>query len=116
MERRKLAEEHPQLPLPALQTTSADFHTSAEPIECPLRTSIVVVNYNAIPTIGPCLRSLVSTTDETTEIIVVDNGSTDGSAQLIAEFFPSVKLIYATNLGFGGGNNLGKPWRKEISC
>lgn len=93
--------------IPDHQTTSADVWKSAEPIECPLRTSIVVVNYNAMPTIGPCLRSLVSTTDETTEIIVVDNGSTDGSAQLIAESFPSVKLIYATNLGFGGGNNLG---------
>lgn len=91
-----------------------DFHTSStgtcelvEPVARRGRVGIVVVNYNGMATIESCLSSLIETTNETVEIIVVDNGSTDGSAEFIAECFPSVTLIRADNLGFGGGNNLG---------
>jgi GT2 family glycosyltransferase len=72
-----------------------------------LRASIIVVNHNGLATIAPCLASLIATADDTVEIIVVDCDSTDGSAGLIAGSFPSVRLIRAANLGFGGGNNLG---------
>ena len=42
------------------------------------------------------------------EIIVVDNGSTDGSAQYLRETFPGVRVLaLKTNLGFGGGSNAG---------
>ena len=42
------------------------------------------------------------------EIVVVDNNSKDGVAQLLKEQFPNVKLIESDkNLGMGGGNNIG---------
>lgn len=72
------------------------------------RASIIVVNYNGAGYITSCLESLLATTDETAEVIVVDNCSTDGSDALIAERFPDLALIHSpANLGFGGGNNLG---------
>lgn len=73
----------------------------------PLRASIIIVNYNGRATIASCLSSIIATSGESVEIIVVDNGSTDGSADLVAETFPSVTLARVGNLGFGGGNNLG---------
>jgi GT2 family glycosyltransferase len=71
------------------------------------RASIVVVNHNGRATIAACLESILAALDEAAEVIVVDNGSGDGSAELVAASFPTVTLIRAGNLGFGGGNNLG---------
>jgi GT2 family glycosyltransferase len=75
--------------------------------ETPL-ISVVVLNWNGIQTIEKCLNSLYEQTYKPLEILVVDNGSTDGSPDLIRENFPEVKLIInEKNLGFGGGNNIG---------
>jgi len=69
--------------------------------------SIVIVNWNGKQYIGDCLRSIQKNVSQPYEVIIVDNNSTDGSADLIAESFPWVKLIRSTeNLGFGRGNNL----------
>lgn len=74
----------------------------------PVQTSIIVVNYNGADHIIPCLESLLATVDVATEIVVVDNCSTDSSDVLISSRFPSVTLVHSpANLGFGGGNNLG---------
>ena len=73
-----------------------------------LRVSIVIVNYNGRSFIRDCLHSVREFSPETTEVIVVDNDSRDGSAEIIRTEFPWVRLIEsATNLGFTGGNNLG---------
>lgn len=70
--------------------------------------SVVVLNWNGDRTIERCLRSLEEQTYRPLEIIVVDNASTDGSADLVRERFPDVKLVLnEKNLGFGGGNNVG---------
>jgi GT2 family glycosyltransferase len=70
--------------------------------------SIVVLNLNGKDCLGKCLRSLFESKYENKEIIVVDNGSTDGSQDFVKSQFPSVKLIEnQKNLGFGPGNNVG---------
>jgi hypothetical protein len=71
--------------------------------------SIILVNYNGAEVVLNCLRSLLQFLHTVPyEIIVVDNASTDGSAALIAQQFPAVKLIkQAENRGFGAGNNVG---------
>ena len=71
--------------------------------------SVVVVSFNVRNLLETCLASLKSASSGLDlEIVVVDNGSSDGSAELIRRRFPDVKLIEsATNLGYGGAINLG---------
>jgi GT2 family glycosyltransferase len=68
--------------------------------------SILVVSYNTREMTLECLRSVVCETRARHEIIVVDNASTDGSADAIAAEFPDIRLIaLEENLGFGRANN-----------
>ncbi|MFG0329808.1 MAG: glycosyltransferase family 2 protein [Phycisphaerales bacterium] len=69
--------------------------------------SILVVSYNTRDMTLACLRSVFDSIDlESTEVIVLDNASSDGSADAIAAECPDARLIRSeTNLGFAGGNN-----------
>ena len=72
--------------------------------------SAVLVNYNGRPWIRPCLHSLESGLGEAIphEVIVVDNGSSDGSAELIRREFPWVRLVLnEVNRGFAAAVNQG---------
>jgi GT2 family glycosyltransferase len=70
--------------------------------------SIVIVNWNGKRYLARCLSSLLSQTYRDFEIIVVDNGSGDGSVELIRGQFPMVRLIQnSSNQGFAGPNNQG---------
>lgn len=71
--------------------------------------SIVIVTRNAFDVVHACLTSIQrSTRNIEYEIIVVDNGSTDGSATRIRETFPDIILISnASNDGYGAACNLG---------
>jgi N-acetylglucosaminyl-diphospho-decaprenol L-rhamnosyltransferase len=66
--------------------------------------SAVVVTYNAAPWIGRCLESLRGTG---AEVVVVDNGSTDGTLDVARETLPEARVIEQDNRGFGAGNNTG---------
>lgn len=70
--------------------------------------SVLIVSFNTKLLTLDCIRSLYAETcDISFEVIVVDNGSSDGSAQAIANAFPQIRLIaLAHNLGFGPANNL----------
>lgn len=72
-------------------------------------TSIVIVSWNARPYVEECLVSLTALRkDISTEIIIVDNASTDGTADMIHRRFPQVRLFEnASNLGFARANNIG---------
>ncbi len=67
----------------------------------------VIPNWNGKDLLGTCLDSLMGQT-LATNIIVVDNGSTDGSQALIRKSYPTIKLIELDkNYGFAGGVNAG---------
>src|SRR3989344_2623749 len=72
-----------------------------------LLVSIIIVNYNGGKYIEECISSIKKSSYKQYEIIVVDQDSTDGSADLINEKFPEVRLIRNKNTGYAGGNNLG---------
>ena len=72
-------------------------------------TSILIISYNTREMTLACLRSIFGKTSglEFEEVIVLDNASSDGSADAIAAGFPEVHLIRSEqNLGFARGNNL----------
>ena len=72
------------------------------------RVSLIILNWNGIGLIADCLRSVAAQTYPDFETLVVDNGSTDGSVELIEREFPSVRLIKnGENTGFCRGNNIG---------
>ena len=74
----------------------------------PPRVSVVIANWNGRHHLERCLAALQAQTYPAFEIIVVDNGSTDGSADLVAREFPAVRLIRnGENTGFCRGNNIG---------
>jgi hypothetical protein len=79
------------------------------PLSGPIDISVVIVGWNAKHYLELCLDSLVKAPPRrSVEVLVVDNASTDGSAEMIESKFPWVKLIKSTeNLGFSRGNNLG---------
>ncbi|MBD0282481.1 MAG: glycosyltransferase [Thermoleophilaceae bacterium] len=69
--------------------------------------STIIVNHERRDLLRMCLRSLeraLARTEEETELIVVDNGSTDDSVDLVRELFPDVVLVTLDrNEGFAGG-------------
>ncbi|MDF3064708.1 MAG: putative glycosyltransferase [Polyangiaceae bacterium] len=70
--------------------------------------SVVVVNWNSRDHLAACLSSLEAQTHRELQVIVVDNGSVDGSAEMVATRFPSVTLVQTgANLGFAEGCNRG---------
>lgn len=74
------------------------------------KVSILLVNYNGLAHLDECLSSVCAQTYPGLEIIMVDNGSKDGSAEHVERAFSAVKVIRAgANLGFAGGNNFGLP-------
>lgn len=73
-----------------------------------LDLGIVIVNYNVRDLLHDCLISVYdSKGDFTFETCVVDNGSNDGSADMVTTHFPQVRVIRADNEGYAAGNNLG---------
>lgn len=72
------------------------------------RVDVVVLNWNGWQDTLACLASLARLDYPDFRLLVVDNGSTDGSAGKIREAMPSVELLQTgANLGFGGGCNAG---------
>ena len=73
-----------------------------------LDLGIVIVNYNVRDLLRDCLASVYdSRGDFSFGVCVVDNASSDGSADMVAQEFPEVRLIRAENRGYAAGNNLG---------
>lgn len=72
-----------------------------------MSASVIVVSYNSRSYLETCLSSICAQLGPADELIVVDNGSSDGSAELVAARFPAARLIRGPNTGYAGGNNRG---------
>jgi GT2 family glycosyltransferase len=73
-----------------------------------MQAAVIVLNYQGRRWLEACLDALQATEYPDFIIIVIDNASTDGSADLVRERFPDLELIVnPTNLGFCEGNNVG---------
>jgi len=73
-----------------------------------MKTTIIIPNYNGIEYLEDCLASLQKCEPSDFHIIVVDNGSTDGSVELLKEKFSEVEGIFlAENTGFAPAVNRG---------
>ena len=73
-----------------------------------MKVSIVVPTWNGEHFLGPCLAAVCAQSYHEIEVIVVDNGSTDGSRALLASQFPSARVVtFAENRGFSVAVNAG---------
>jgi GT2 family glycosyltransferase len=84
-------------------TMASSPNTGIDPL-----VTIVLLNWNGKAVTLDCLASLRATRYERRRIVVVDNGSTDGSVEIIRRDHPEVELLeMGTNLGFARGANVG---------
>jgi GT2 family glycosyltransferase len=80
--------------------------------------AIIIVNYNTRDLLLTCLRSVYANhTENRYHVIVVDNGSTDGSVDAVQRDFPGLTLIKSDrNGGFGYANNLALRWLSSLTA
>jgi GT2 family glycosyltransferase len=72
------------------------------------RVAVVILSWNGLEDTLDCLSSLERVDYDELSVIVVDNGSTDGTAEAVRREHPDAELIRSErNLGFSAGNNLG---------
>src|SRR5437870_3978845 len=71
------------------------------------RVSVVIPLYNSVDYIGEAIESAVAQTFRDFELIVVDDGSTDGSASVVRGFGDAVRYVYQTNAGVSVAMNHG---------
>ena len=72
------------------------------------RVSVIIPNWNGKEFLKTCLDSLKTQTFREFKVILVDNGSTDGSIEFVRENYPEVKIVALDkNYGFAKGNNIG---------
>lgn len=92
-----------QMPTEMMRNVEA---SAMDLIEAPA-VSILVVSFNTRDMTIAAIRTAMATTTASHEIIVVENASSDGSAEAIAAAFPGINLIaLRENIGFGRANNL----------
>lgn len=92
-------------PKPALAAVQAAY--AAAPLALPEwpRVSVVVCTYNGSATIRDCLEGLAKLEYPDFEVIVIDDGSTDGTGELVRDY--DVRLVRTENRGLSAARNLG---------
>jgi GT2 family glycosyltransferase len=77
-------------------------------IEVSKRASVIIVNWNGLAYLQQCCAALALQSFTDYEVVLVDNGSTDGSVAWVSEAYPHVRVVAnRTNLGFAEANNIG---------
>ncbi|MBI2888054.1 MAG: glycosyltransferase family 2 protein [Chloroflexi bacterium] len=84
-------------------------HATTSPhVAAAQRVTVAVVTYNGAGYIRDCLRSLLESSGDGLEVVVVDNASTDGTPDLVRREFPAVRLLQqGQNTGYGAAANAG---------
>ena len=86
-------------------------------IQKKMTVAVIIVNYNKKDLLEKCLTSLVHTQECEHTVFVVDNGSEDGSIEMMREKFPHVVVIeMGYNAGFCKGNNVGIHEAIDLGC
>jgi len=69
--------------------------------------SVIIPTYNRWPLVGEAIESVLAQSFTSYEIVVVDDGSTDGSAGLIVDRYPQARMMTQTNRGVSSARNVG---------
>jgi GT2 family glycosyltransferase len=78
------------------------------------RVAVLILTWNRVDELVPCLQSFAHVDYPNYQIIVMDNGSVDETAETVRREFPDVTLLEnGENLGFCKGNNVGIRWALE---
>jgi len=72
-----------------------------------MRISVVIPSYNRRHTLERALQSVFDQTSRVDEVILVDDGSTDGSSEMVRQLFPEVIVLKQPNLGVSAARNRG---------
>lgn len=92
--------------------TEKAFARAASPL-----VGIVLVNFNGGKFLPECLQTLEASDYPNRRIVLVDNGSSDGSREWVQQNYPQVVVLAMNaNLGFTGGCNAGIAWCRENYC
>ena len=84
------------------------FIEEKKDIEDKIETTVIIPNYNGKIYLKECLDSLLKCQPSNFNILVIDNGSKDGSVSFLAEYYKDVKVIVLfENTGFSGAVNVG---------
>lgn len=83
------------------------FYSNATKRNSLMRASVIIVAYNSRAYLKACIDSILLELGPQDEVILVDNGSSDGSADFVAANYSQVRLLRSENTGYAGGNNRG---------
>ena len=88
------------------EQTSRKHHSA--PCDLPYDLAVIILNYNTCSLLRDCLQSVRPDRHSLRMCVyVVDNASSDGSAEMVRREFPTVHLIAnTTNVGYSAGNNV----------
>ena len=92
---------------PALAAVSRAMDAAAEPVACETKFSVIICTRNGRTRIGRCLAAVRKLVGENIETIVVDDGSTDGTADYVVGNFPWLQLVRLDPVGLSAARNAG---------
>jgi len=82
-----------------------------------MKLSVIIPSYNRAHLLPRALDSVIKQSwDADLEIILVDDGSSDGTADLIAEHYPDIRYFYQKNSGVSAARNLGLEVAKGVGA
>ena len=77
------------------------------------KVSVIIPTLNRINTLQRAIDSVIAQSFESIEIIVVDNGSSDGSVNMLKKYYPNVKVIHEHKVGVSASRNKGIKYAKS---